>query len=74
MERKEGVRIVRLMERTPPHTANLKDDYSLIQKAAENDKKQKIIQSWIASKIKNAYVKIDPNYHSCEFRNNWLKQ
>ena len=74
MERKEGVRIVRLMERTPPHTANLRDDYSLIQKAAENDKKQKIIQSWIASKIKNAYVKIDSDYHSCEFRNNWLKE
>lgn len=74
MERKEGVRIVRLMGRTSPHTANLKDDYSLIQKAAENDKKQKIIQKWIQSKIKNAYIKIDEEYHTCEFRNNWLKQ
>lgn len=74
MERKEGVRIVRLMQRTPPHTANLKDDYSLIQKAAENDKKQEVIQSWTQSKIKNAYVKIDPDFHTCEFRNNWLKQ
>lgn len=74
MERKEGVRIVRLVERTAPHTANLKDDYSLIQKAAENDKKQEIIQSWIQNKIQNAYVKIDPDYHECQFRNNWLKQ
>lgn len=74
MERKEGVRIVRLVERTAPHTANLKDDYSLIQKAAENDKKQEIIQSWIQNKIQNAYIKIDPDYSECQFRNNWLKQ
>lgn len=74
MERKEGVRIVRLVERTSPHTANLKDDYALIQKAAENDKKQEIIQSWIESKIQNAYIKLDPDFHNCEFRNNWLKQ
>lgn len=73
-ERKEGVRIVRLMDRKPPHVANLKDDYTLIKNAAENDKKQKIIQNWTASKIKNAYIKIDEDYQDCNFRNNWLRQ
>ncbi len=33
MERKEGVRIVRLIKRTSPHKANLKDDYALIKKS-----------------------------------------
>lgn len=73
-ERKQGVRIVRLMNRTAPHKANLTDDYSLIQRAAENDKKQKIINEWVKIKIQNAYVRIDEDYHSCKFKNNWLKQ
>lgn len=72
-ERKQGVRIVRLMERTTPHRANLKDDYSLIKNATENDKKQKKITEWIELKIKNAYIKIDPEFVNCAFRNEWLK-
>lgn len=73
-DRKQGVRIVRLMNRTEPHRANLKDDYALIKRAAENDKKQKVIDSWIKSKIGNAYIRIDGDYENCTFRNNWLKK
>ena len=71
-ERKQGFRIVRLSERYSPHIANLQDDYSLIKRAAENDKKQKIIQNWIKSKIGNAYIRIDDEYKSCNFSNNWI--
>lgn len=71
-ERKQGFRIVRLMERYIPHIANLKDDYSLIKRAAENDKKQKIIQNWIKSKIGNSYIRIDDEYKNCNFSNNWI--
>lgn len=73
-DRKQGVRIVRLMERTTPHRANLKDDYSLIKRAAESDKKQKTMNNWISSKISNAYVRIDEDYKNCEFKNQWLPQ
>lgn len=73
-DRKQGIRIIRLMERTTPHRANLKDDYSLVKKAAENDKKQKIMNEWISSKISNAYVRIDSEYEKCEFKNQWLNQ
>jgi len=73
-ERKQGIRIIRLMNRTAPHKANLEDDYSLIQKAAENDKKQKTINTWVASKISNAYVRIEKEHQNCTFKNNWLKQ
>lgn len=70
-ERKQGVRIVRLMERYPPHVANLKDDYSLIKSAAENDKKQRTITNWINSKIGNAYIRIDNSFKDCDFNSNW---
>ena len=71
-DRKQGVRIVRLMSRTAPHKANLKDDYALIKSAAENDKKQRVVEEWTRSKIKNAYIRIDDDYRSCKFRNPWL--
>jgi len=72
IERKEGVRIVRLMERTVPHRANMNDDYTLISRAAENTKKQKIIDDWTKSKLKNAYIKISDNYKDCTFKNEWI--
>ena len=71
-ERKQGFRIVRLSERYPPHIANMDDDYSLIKRAAENDKKQKTIQNWVKSKIGNAYIRIDDEYKNCNFSNNWI--
>jgi len=71
-ERKQGIRIVRLMDRKPQHLANLKDDYALIKRAAENDKKQRTINNWIITKIGNAYVRIDESYQDCQFRNPWF--
>jgi peptidyl-prolyl cis-trans isomerase SurA len=71
-ERKQGIRIVRLMDRKPQHLANLKDDYALIKRAAENDKKQRTINNWIKTKIGNAYVRIDESYQDCQFRNPWF--
>jgi peptidyl-prolyl cis-trans isomerase SurA len=73
-DRKQGIRIVRLMDRKEPHVANLNDDYALIKRAAENDKKQKIIYKWIDSKIQNAYIRIDESYLSCEFKNKWVSK
>ena len=69
--RKEGVRIVRLADRTTPHVANLKDDYSFIQRAAENKKKEDIIEKWVNDKLRNAYIRIDENYKECPFRYDW---
>lgn len=71
MERKRAFRIVRLLERTPPHQANLKDDYVLIRTAAENEKKQKAILTWTASRISTAYIRIDDAYKGCAFQNAW---
>src|SRR5690606_4005191 len=51
-EQKRGVRIVKLIGKTKPHIANLTDDYQLVQMAALNDKKQKVIDEWIEEKIK----------------------
>ena len=71
-EKKQGIRIVRLMDRTPPHKANLVDDYTLIQKATENQKKEKTLSKWVNDKIGNAFLKIDTTFVGCKFQYPWL--
>lgn len=71
---KQGVRIVRLVERSAPHRANLKQDYDLISNAALNEKKQKVIADWVKSKISGTYVKINAPYDQCNFSYNWMKK
>ena len=71
--RKQGIRIVRLMNRSSPHKANLKDDYNLIKSAAENQKKQDKIVEWTRQKIKTAYIRVDESYHNCTFVNPWIQ-
>ncbi|TNE53018.1 MAG: hypothetical protein EP338_13310 [Bacteroidetes bacterium] len=71
LSRKQGIRIVRLMGRTDPHYANLKEDYALIQRAAENEKKQNALDKWINSKVSNAYIRIDEELMNCPFQTNW---
>lgn len=73
-ERKQGIRIVRLLDRTAPHRANLNDDYTLVKRAAENDKKQRTINEWINTKISTAYIRIDTSYSDCIFTNSWVQK
>jgi peptidyl-prolyl cis-trans isomerase SurA len=63
-----------MMDRYPPHVANLKDDYTLIKSAAENDKKQRVVTNWVNSKIGNAYIRIDDEFKNCDFKSNWLRK
>ena len=71
-EKKQGIRIVRLMNRTSPHRANLKEDYALIQRATEASKKEEILSKWVIDKIGNAFIKIDSNLSECKFKYPWL--
>jgi len=73
MENKQGVRIVRLVERTTPHRANMDDDYQMIQAAALNKKKQEVIEKWTNDKIGNAFIRISPEYASCKFMYRWIR-
>jgi peptidyl-prolyl cis-trans isomerase SurA len=73
MEQKTGIRIVKLLAKTKPHLANLKDDYQLIKDAATERKKQEIIDKWITKQIKATYIRIDKSFYSCDFNYNWIK-
>lgn len=72
-ESKEGVRIVRVVNRIKPHRANLEEDYQLIQNAAENKKKEEVLWDWVNEKMLNAYIHIDNSYNSCKFNYTWKR-
>jgi peptidyl-prolyl cis-trans isomerase SurA len=59
------VRIVYLKNRTEPHRANLREDYSRIQMVALEQKKTDVLQKWINDKLSDFYIRIDDNYSSC---------
>ena len=71
MKRREGVRIVRIKDRTKPHRANLKDDYNFIKQSAETNKKGDIIEEWVNEKVKKTYIRIDEKYEDCNFTYLW---
>jgi len=73
-ERQRGFRIVKLINKTDPHLANLTDDYQLIQSACTESKKQEIISDWIDQRINGAFIKIESKYVDCKYKYNWIKK
>ncbi len=70
---KKGYRIIRLEKKSEPHRATLKSDYDKIQGAALANKQNEMTQEWITRKISATYIKIDADYQSCTFDNDWVK-
>ena len=70
-ETKQTVNLYYLKTRTEPHRANLKDDYSVIQEWALNEKQNKAINIWIGQKIGSTYFRINESYKDCPFRHTW---
>ncbi len=63
---KEAVRILYYKSRVRPHEANLKDDYQKIAMAAENEKKNKILNEWFDRAKGDVFIQIDPEYNHCK--------
>jgi peptidyl-prolyl cis-trans isomerase SurA len=69
---KQAYRILYLKTNTPPHKANLKDDYQKIQAAVLNQKQEAAINAWIKKKVGDTYVHLADDYRNCKFNNKWV--
>lgn len=69
----KAYRLLKLLARTEPHRANLKDDYRLIQQAAEGKLRSELIDRWIADHISSIYIRIDDAHRACPFKYPWIK-
>jgi len=71
---KKVYKMVMLKSKSKAHTANLKDDYQLIQDEALAAKKQEELNKWIKKKQEETYIRIDNSYKNCMFaRSGWIK-
>jgi peptidyl-prolyl cis-trans isomerase SurA len=60
-------KLLLLQSQTPPHRANLKDDYAYLKELTLNQKRQTILDEWIAEKRSRTYIRIDEAYRNCDF-------
>ncbi len=67
----KAYRIVQLLLRTEPHRANLKEDYRLIQQAAEGKLRSEAIDKWVQDRIGSTYVRLADEYRTCGFVHDW---
>lgn len=66
-------RIIKLLSRTRPHKANLKEDYSKIQFFAKENKKNEYFANWIQDKADKTYIKLDGRFAECPNLIEWGK-
>ena len=70
-DNKDAYRLLYLKKKTEPHKANLNDDYTLIREWALQQKREEIINKWIANNSKKAYIKVIDDFRDCDFKFDW---
>ncbi len=67
-------KIVKLINKTNAHQANLRDDYVELSNVYMATKKEKTLDAWIREKQSGTYVHIDDTYLNCNFKyKGWTK-
>ena len=78
MDGKIIYKIIKIRNRTSPHEANLKADYSRVQKAALEEKKARYLYTWIKEHIKEHHIELRvediEELKACEFMDTWIKR
>jgi len=65
-------KILQLLSKTKPHEASFETDFARLQNVALQQKKQKFLQQWIKNNIKEKYIRINPEFKSCENMGKWI--
>ncbi|MBS1743097.1 MAG: peptidylprolyl isomerase [Bacteroidetes bacterium] len=68
---RQAVRIIYLKSQSQPHRENLKDDYDKVAQRALEEKKEAALDKWFDDHIKTYFIKIDPEYKSCDVLKKW---
>lgn len=67
-------KVIQLQSRTDPHTANLLQDYSKIQAAAGDKKRNEFINEWVEQTIKDTFIEIKSDFESCPEVQRWISE
>ena len=72
---KEIAAIVKLKSRIEGHKASLSEDFQALKAMVEDEKREEILNKWIAKKQKETYIRINDNWKNCDFeRDGWLQK
>jgi peptidyl-prolyl cis-trans isomerase SurA len=72
---KDIVVIVKLKSRIEGHKASLADDFQSLRSMVEAEKREQILDKWIAKKQKETYIRINDNWKNCNFeRDGWIQK
>ncbi len=67
-------KVIKLINKTEGHKANLQSDYQQLAELYLATKKQGVLEEWIASQQAKTYIRIDNTYANCNFKfKNWIK-
>jgi len=66
-------RLLQLILRTEPHRANLKDDYRMVQQAAEGKQRAAAVDEWVKERVLGTYVRLSTEHAGCTFMHDWVK-
>ncbi len=67
----KSYKIIKLLTRTNPHKASLKEDYSKIRAAAIEQRKSIYIDQWLENNLKFTYIWVDKKLASCPEMDKW---
>lgn len=70
---KEGYKILMLKSKIPPHKGNLEQDYAKFKEKAQEQKMDKVLSEWFEKRRESTFIKIDPEYNTCEELKIWTK-
>ncbi len=70
----EYYKIIKVNKRIPAHKMDFIKDYPKIKEMALEEKKKKVLIKWMDEKIKNNYIKINPDFQHCQFDSHWIKK
>lgn len=67
-------KLLTVINRYNEHIADYSQDYIKIKNLALKEKQIQTVAKWSDEKIKETYIKLNGQYSSCEFTNNWSKK
>ena len=74
-KQKEVIAIVKLKSRTEGHKASLTEDFQALKSMVEEEKREQLLEKWIAQKQKETYIRINENWKNCDFQTNgWIAE
>lgn len=74
LNRQTVYKIIRLINKTEGHKANLQSDYQRLAELFLEKKRKDVLEKWIATQQAKTYIRIDQTYANCNYQfENWIK-